>query len=245
MLLNNYISWANHALNESLEAKSYLNNRGVSVDIANVYDLGFSIGDYRPSPVLDKNHSDACESKDTKCDTCRFIEWIDRSTKSPKIVLPLTSYSGSVLGVQTRNIKEKIYDTFLLNRRPECYYFGLSNAIQKIWSRKYTILVEGPFDCLVLAKFTDHPVLSITTNSTNENQTRFLNRFINTAYIFLDQDKAGRDGTLNIINKTQGLNHVKLELPSRYGCKDVNDLWKKLGDDDFRRIISQILSHVI
>lgn len=244
MDLNHFIYWAKENLLNSGEAKSYLSGRGVSEEISLRFDVGFINADYEPSPSLDKYHSDACESEN-KCDTCRFLKWSSNSRVKDRIVLPLSTYSGSFVGFQTRSIYEKTYDTFLVTKRPEAYFFGLSPNIQKIWVRDHVILVEGPFDCLVLQRFTDHPVLAITTNSTNEMQSRFLRRYVNNLYLFLDRDTAGRDGGTSIMRKTPELSHAKLEIPLKYQCKDVNDMWKKLGDKNFGAEIEKILSRVI
>lgn len=245
MHIESLIDWSANKLLGSIEAQSYLSKRGVPLEIANRLNIGFIDSSYIPSQSDDRNHSDKCESAQNRCDTCRFLSWSQNDRLLGRVVLPLTSYSGASLGIQTRSIKEKTYDTFLLSHRPESYFFGLRDSIQKIWTRKYVVLVEGPFDCMILKRFVDHPVIAITTNATNENQSRFLNRYVDRVYTLLDNDKAGRDGFISIRNKTPSLEHIRLEISPRFDVKDVNDLWVKLGDERFSKEISSVFSHVM
>lgn len=253
-LVNNFVEWASSCLLDSEEGISYLTNRGSSKDQWMKHSIGFVGGDYDPDPSLDPSHNHNCSEIDKKhlwCDTCRFRYWSTlreededgRKTQTVgrrilnSVVYPLTSYSGSLVGFQTRSIREKSFDTFLCTRRPEGFFFGTASSVHNIWTTGEVILVEGPSDQLIMERFLNTNVLAITTNSPNINQYKFLLRFTKRVYLCLDLDKAGREGTKNIINKYGS----KLDLIDvQYGhqlhrAKDPNDLWKILGDDKFKK----------
>ena len=253
--LNGFIQWANEQLLVNDLGSSYLLARGSNPDQWRKYSIGFVPGIYDPSPEADRYHSDVCGSDDKAhwCETCKFLKWSTIWSKSEdkyvvgsrmlnSVVYPITSYSGSFIGFQIRSVVEKSYDTFVYSRRPEAFFFGAGPNIDKIWSRKSVCLVEGPSDLLTLERFTNHGVLSLNTNNANESQLRFLNRFCQKVYLFLDQDQAGRDGAISIKSKLNSDIDVRIMDYKMNGCnaKDLNDLWKQIGDVKLKRYIDSL-----
>lgn len=256
MNVDRFIEWAHSSLLDSEEAQEYLSGRGVSPDQWDRHNLGFVGGLYQPDPKDDAKHNEICGDRDQKnlwCDTCRYISWSSKwvkenpneedSRKIPvvggritnSIVLPLTTYSGTNVGFQVRSISEKSYDTFCLSKRPEGYFFGLGSSIHSIWSKRSVILVEGPFDHLIMDRLVSNSVVAITTSSPGKSQVNFIRRFADVVYCCLDNDKAGRDGFQSISRYLGGKNIIKLEFPSlKPGDKDVGDFWRRVGDDKFR-----------
>lgn len=247
--LNNLVDWAHDSLLENENAIEYLRSRGSSEVQWRRHLIGFISGLFEPDSSLDKNHGDPCFDSDDKklwCDTCKFKKWSSLWSDEEKrnvvggrildsILYPLTSYSGQIVGVQIRAIKEKRYDTFMRSYRPESYFFGLKPNVDKIWSRGSVILVEGPSDLLSLERFTDIPVLALTTNSTNDAQTRFLKMFAKNVMLCLDTDKAGKEGSHKILDKLGNSLSVSILDYSKPGikAKDINELWQMLGDEKF------------
>lgn len=254
-LLEDFLTWASACLHGSDEGRSYLLGRGVSDDQCVKHRLGFIGGQYVPDVSSDPGHNDSCGDLDLKsswCDSCRFLRWSTkwerREEGAPKeplpglrligsVVFPLTTYSGSVVGVQTRSIVEKDYDTFLLKRRPEGYFFGTSVSISSIWSTKEAWAVEGPHDHLLLERLVAPNVLAVTTSAPGKDQTRFFRRFVDRLNLCFDEDAAGRRGT----NSFFEYNSSRISLRDvRYPCrkpkeKDLGDFWKRVGDDAFRQ----------
>lgn len=256
MKLDRFIEWAQQALLSSEEAQEYLLSRGVSRDQWSRHNIGFTGGCFVPDPKEDARHNEKCGDRDLKrlwCDTCRYLWWSTKwiredendlnSRKVPlyggrienSIVLPLTSYAGHNVGIQTRSIIEKQYDTYALSRRPEGYFFGSGVCIHTIWSRRSVVLVEGPFDHLIFERLVVPNVLSLTTNSPGSSQINLIRRFANVVFCCLDNDKAGRDGFQSISDYLSDLTVIKIPYPSlRPGDKDIGDFWRRVGDDKFR-----------
>ena len=257
--INQFISWSHGQLFDSDQAQEFLLRRGSSENQWRHHSIGYIGEIFHPLPESDSGHTELCEDEEKKlnwCETCRFNHWSsgwDDKTGARligsrilnSVVYPLTSYSGSCIGFQIRSLGEKKYDTFVQKKRPEASFFGTAFHISKIWSRNVVFLVEGPSDLLTLERFTDYPVLALTTNSTNENQTRFLSRFVDRVVLFLDLDKAGREGCENIKNKLPDkiINVVDYKYPN-IALKDVNDLWCHLKDEKFSKHVQGLVSRL-
>jgi DNA primase len=254
--VSGFLEWAHQCLLSSDEAQEYLLTRGVSKDQWARHNLGFTAGCFVPEAKSDPRHNENCGNHDLRsawCDTCRYLSWSakwvreDEGSESSKkiplwgarvensVVLPLTSYSGTQIGFQTRSIIEKQYDTYALSRRPEGYFFGMASAIHTIWSRRSIVVVEGPFDHLIMERLVCPNVVSLTTNAPGKSQANFIRRFVDTVYCCLDNDKAGKDGFASLRRYLPEKHFIKLEYPClRPGDKDVGDFWKRVGDVKFK-----------
>jgi 5S rRNA maturation endonuclease (ribonuclease M5) len=260
--IDSFVDWAHFGLLQIEEAQSYLLSRGVSSSQWTKHKLGYVISSYSPDPSLDLGHSSNCLKQDKKlwCDSCRFIRWSsvwegeEGSFKTQfigkkiigSVVFPLTSYSGRVTGFQTRSILEKKFDSFSILRRPDGYFFGIAPNMTSIWSRKKVFVVEGPFDQLVFERLVNPNVIGLTTNVPNSIQTRFFHRFVNWIGLFLDMDKAGRDGVLSFRHKLpdifiQDFKISGLKKSNGDRCKDLNEAWVSLGDQRFTKYLSELI----
>lgn len=256
MFLDSFLEWSSGCLGDSDEGRSYLLGRGVSDDQIARHRIGYAGGDYVPEIARDPEHGVACGDLDRKrewCDSCRFLRWSTRWEKESEddqqktplpgrklngcVVFPLTSYSGSLVGIQIRSLAEKEYDTFLLKRRPEGYFFGTSTAVSSIWARKEVFLVEGAPDHLILERLVAPNVLALTTSAPSFDQVRFVRRFASSVNMCLDMDKAGRDGFAAFHERNSSRMNVRdVRYPyHKPKEKDLGDFWKRVGDDAFRQ----------
>ena len=263
-VVDSFVEWAHVELDQSEEAKGYLLGRGVSPDQWGRHRIGYVSSCYHPDSSIDPGHSLICSDRKSVhkwCDSCRFTRWSSLwesdDENSPRtqfvgkriigcIVMPLTSYSGLTVGFQVRSIREKQFDSFALTRRPEGYFFGVAPNMDAIWSRKEAFAVEGPFDQLVFERLVAPNVIGLTTNTPNAAQTRFFRRFVNSVGLFLDMDKAGRDGVEVFYEKMDGgpaVQDFKIEVKKPAGgkCKDANEAWSALGDKRFAQHFLQTI----
>ena len=160
--------------------------------------------------------------------------------------MPLTSYSGALVGFQTRSIIGKEFDSFSLERRPEGHLFGVAPNMDAIWAAKKVFAVEGPFDQLVFERLVFPNVVGLTTNTPNIHQVKFFRRFVNDVVFLLDMDKAGRDGAESARTKLEGgpsVRSIKFDVRKSNGekCKDTNDAWKTLGDKRFAKHFTELI----
>jgi len=258
-----FLEWANYSLFENDEALEYILGRGVSKDQCRQHKLGFVPECFETSSIKDPNHShEICRDKFKNylwCDSCRFIRWsslYDGEGNSQEykigkriighIVLPLTDYSGSCIGFQVRSLTNKSYDTFVIRRRPFGYFFGTSVSIHSIWAKKSVILTEGAFDQLLMERLIAPNVLALTTSTVGRTQAKFLHRFVNTIYWCADLDNAGRKGLKSLIHfhgneiDIRDVKYPKIRKPGGV-CKDPGEIWKKVGDQEFRSIFANLI----
>lgn len=257
--VDHFLDWAHRGLLESDEGQAYLHSRGASRGQWERHRLGFTVGDFFADPSRDDGHSDACadrEQRSLRCDSCKYNRWStlwdERKDDSPRVVhvgrrilgsvvLPLTNYAGMAVGFQVRSIKEKSYDTFVVKRHPEGYFFGVGPNMEAIWRSSEIWLVEGPLDALVFERLTASNVVALATNAVGPAQARFLRRFVRRVNLLLDLDDAGRKGVRSFLhNLGQHFDVRDVRCPVPYGMtvkevKDPGDLWRVSGDDGFRK----------
>src|SRR5271163_4920042 len=140
MNVDDFLGWANRNLKSSEKARDYLQGRGISEAQMEAHNLGYVAGDYDVDSSRDLGHGEQCLDKERKhlwCDSCHFRSWSstwEGEEGAPKercpgrrihdsVVFPLTSYSGTHVGFQIRHLDRKEYDTFVLRRRPEGFFF--------------------------------------------------------------------------------------------------------------------------
>lgn len=252
-LLESFVSWAHDCLGYSDEADRYLTGRGVLDPQRKRHRLGWIPDDYVVEPSRDPEHGEDCldwEKKPLWCDTCRFRMWSTKWVESEEggrkqglvgrkivgsIVLPLTSYSGQLVGIQTRSIQDKVYDTFVLKRRPEAYFFGTAAAMDSIWATGECTFVEGSFDHLTFERLVRPNVLAIATSAPGKLQTKFMRRFLKRAYFCFDEDAAGRTGTHNfVVRSDASIDIVDVRYPRlKEDGSDLHDFWRRVGDAKF------------
>lgn len=255
MFVQEFVDWAHLQLQDSEEAQAYLRGRGVSKEQWARHKLGFVGGEFDVDPASYPGHGEDCKNWEKKhlwCDACHYRSWssvweapaegerkvqhVGRRIKGG-VVFPLTSYSGQTVGFQIRSLERKEYDTFALKRRPEGYFFGIGPNMESIWSSREIVLVEGPPDQLVIERLVRPDVVALTTAGAGTLQVRFLRRFVKRIYLCLDLDKAGRTGIASFIQQHgSGFDIVDVKYPRLHEKdKDPGDLWKRVGDQSFRR----------
>jgi len=241
--LTDFVQWSKQQLLESADGLEYLQGRGASKSQLHQHDVGFVTSPWVPDLSMDVMHSDKCDDSPI-CDSCKFTRW--SSDKNgfklvDRVVYPITTYSGRIVGVQTRSIKEKLYDTFMLSRRSEGQFFMAASAFPSVFSMKLVAIAEGPSDALVVERILGIPTLSVLTNSLNLNQSKAILRFADSIVCVLDEDAAGRDGVKRIVRDFGRLKQVVDVRYKDHGAKDPADLWLKHGDPKCKKILQDSL----
>lgn len=183
--LDAVIDGAREDLPACQQAVDYLASRGVSLDTAQRYGVGYA------SPTRTTVGSEA------------WVKWANRNY-AHRLVFPLRSTLGQAIGLQTRSLAEKEYQLFYAQPSDlHPFVFGLDVALPAIWARGHVVLVEGVFDALALAPYTDC-VLAALRAKPSRGLTTFLRRYARSVTIMLDMDEPGRDGAFRMLNDQQG-----------------------------------------
>lgn len=262
MFIDEILDWAHGSLLQDEAAQSYLLSRGMSRDQWARHRIGYIPSAYEVDSRRDPSHKDGtCGERDKKhlwCDSCRFRAWSSRWDEPEgggrrvqavghrivgTVVFPLTTYAGNAVGMQTRSISEKVYDTFAVSRRPEGYFFGIGPNMHSIWAGKEVALCEGAADQQVIERLVMPNVVALTTAVASQTQVRFLKRFVKRVYLFNDLDGPGRKAARQFIEH-HGLDFDVRDVRYprvREKDKDPGDLWKSVGDDQFARLMKRAI----
>ena len=118
------------------------------------------------------------------------------------------------------------------------HLFGLAQAKEAILQTKTAIVVEGYFDCVVLADAGISNVVSPLGTALTEEQARLLKRYAETIILAFDPDAAGEQATLRSIDLLveSGL-HVRVaRLPAGV---DPDECLRALGRERFQRLLDE------
>lgn len=258
--LDSFVIWASANLEHDSDTREYISGRGVSAEVSSRMMLGSVTSDFLVDPSDDPNHDPkGCKDRHSRCDSCRFDAWShiwepDSPAKFKlldSVVMPLTTYSGQIVGIQVRHTKEKVFDTFVLKKRPEAYFFGVGPNLDAIFTQKTVFITEAPFDCMTLQSCGFAPSISICTNSVSLEQSKTILRFCDRVYTCLDSDAAGRSGAKEFYNRfSDKLNISNVIIPETFKVrdgdshrvvKDFNELQKHFGNDAVKKVIGEQL----
>ncbi len=148
-----------------------------------------------------------------------------------RVLVPLRDENGKLSGATGRSIlpKEEIKRLEIPKWKhyPNSYtgntLFNLHNAIRESRAKDGSIiLVEGPSDTMMLHQHGFKNVSSCLGNSITPSKKGLILRNFMTAYIFLDPDKGGEEGTKDVIKKLSG--YMTLFSVTAPEGKDPSDL---------------------
>jgi DNA primase len=194
-------------LNESQEGKTiyrpYLNERGIQQSTIDKLHIGLSgIGRTDLMQEAIKNGYTVHQLYDSglvkKIDEAgTVIESNLRDTFIERIVFPIYSISGKVLGFGGRVIKKDTKapkylnspETIVYEKRKELY--GLSHAKNEIRKLDCTYIVEGYMDVASLGQSGIDNVVAASGTSFTEEQTKTIRRFTENVVLLSDGDVAG------------------------------------------------------
>lgn len=154
-----------------------------------------------------------------------------------KIVMPLRSPSGRLLGFESRSVGKKDYDQYLLpESRWNPLWIGMPQAMDAVWHGRDLIVVEGAFDLFAMLHVAgDRGVVGSGTAHLSWKQTEFLRRWATgRVMIAYDRDDAGRKGTKDALSVLPRLGVQCSELPYGRAGDDPGAIWDRGGRDALR-----------
>jgi DNA primase len=123
--------------------------------------------------------------------------------------------------------------------RDESVYFGLGQAIPKMWETETVFMVEGAFDVFPVQRVFENTFAALTLG-TSEALARLVRRFVRQVWLVYDNDRDGRQACLDFQKDYGDTLDVRILTPPRVRLaenkytKDPNELWEVWGDDRFR-----------
>ena len=216
---------------------SYFKERALRDEIIKKFHLGYSpekknaFTEY----ALDKGYSkEILEKSGLSIFPENSPNGVDRFRE--RVIFPIHSFSGRVLGFGARILKNNVKTAKYLNSpETEIYHksnvlYGLNQSKQSISKNNLCLLVEGYMDVIAVnqAGFTN-AVATLGTALTGE-QAVLMKRYADEVIICYDADEAGQKATARAIPilRNSGLNVKVLTIPSG---KDPDEFIKSKGND--------------
>ncbi|PIQ83775.1 MAG: DNA primase [Candidatus Omnitrophica bacterium CG11_big_fil_rev_8_21_14_0_20_63_9] len=207
-------------------ARAYLQQRGVSSDTAKRFRLGLSSTGWRGLVTAAK----ATQVSPEQLEAAGLVVpgksgHYDRFRN--RLMFPIQDVRGRVIGFGGRSLDAQ--EPKYLNSPETAVYskgrhvFGLPQAREAIAAAKTVVLVEGYFDCVVLADAGIRHVISPLGTALTTEQARLLKRYAETVILAFDADAAGEAATLRGIDLVveAGLQVRIAQLPKGVDPDDV------------------------
>ncbi len=180
-------------------ARAYVAQRGVSEAARKAFRLGFA-------PAGWERLVTAATGRGISLDQLAAAGLVVQGRSSPydrfrqRLIFPITDVRGRVVGFGGRSLDGQ--EPKYLNSPETAVYskgrqlFGLAQAKEALDAAKVAVVVEGYFDCVVLASTgLTHVVSPLGTALTHE-QARLLKRYVDEVVLAFDADAAGEAATL-------------------------------------------------
>lgn len=226
--LNDIVDEGQDQIKSSDKALSYLNDRGVTSQQIDAFSIGYIPSD--TSFTIENDSYDASKFKS------RFS---GIAGLKGKLVLPVRDPVGNIVGIHLRSPSHEKKDYmkyYLWRSKATARFFGIKQALPRIWETETVYLCEGLFDLFPLQRIHPNTVCTLTAKLSSR-QLKFLKRFTREIYIVFDQDEQGDKFYESF---TQYHSH-EFEKIGRleYKGKDISECWSMLGEDDFQSLIRE------
>lgn len=184
------------SLHKNEEALEYLRSRGISANTVKRFGLGFSPSTEALVKLLSSENllEDYLKTKN-------LIKVSENNYKDlflRRVIVPIRSPSGRVIGFGGRRIKEDSSPKYINSPESEVFkkrknLFGLFEARDYIKEEGFAVLVEGYFDVLKLfSEGIKNAVAPLGTALTQE-QADLLSKYTKKVYLLFDGDSAGQN----------------------------------------------------
>ena len=212
-------TWLENACEASTltpEARDYLMGRGATPAVIESWGLKVFDCPLEPCPKgsLHEHHGE-------------FFERYEG-----KVVYPLRSARGTLLGFESRSLDRKDYDQFLLPAsRWNPVWIGMPQGMPPLWRGEDVIVVEGGFDVFALQHVAGpRAVLGTSTAHLSWKHVEFLRRWASgRVHMAYDMDDAGHKGAREAVKNLERRGVQCSEL--RYGKTgdDPGAIWDRGG----------------
>lgn len=235
---------------EGREALSYLITRGLTLEFIKRFRLGLApkaMGLFRKF-MHENNFSDDILVESgllTKTDEGKLREFFNE-----RITFPIHHASGAIIGFSARKIKESVFGGKYVNTRETPVFkksrtlFGLNYSRKRIAKERRVIIVEGQIDALRLIDGGFDLTVAAQGTAFGEGHLEELMRLgVQTAYLVLDGDKAGKEAACKIgeLFLKEGLEARVVVLPEK---EDPDSFLKNKGFEAFEELLKGAIEYI-
>ena len=232
-------------LKETDEGKSiglsYFKERGFSEKIINTFQLGYCKDEW--TSFTDQAIKDSYKIEFLEKSGLTIVKEDKKFDRfKGRVIFPILSMSGRVLGFGGRTLKSsKSTAKYLNSPESKIYYkskilYGLYHAKQEIAKQDNCFLVEGYTDVMRMYERGIHNVVSSSGTALSSDQIRLVNRLTNNITVVFDGDSAGLNAAFRGIDiiLEQGMNVKICNLPEG---EDPDSFAKKHSEVALRKYL--------
>ena len=236
--VNKYFK-ANLLSNEGVKAIKYLEDRKISKDIINEFNIGLSTSN-KLSNILSKKYS---YDELVKLDICKDINGRYYDTFQDRIIFPIIDENNNVIAFSGRKYTNEDLNNNTLPKysntketdifkKSEVFY-NINNAINEIKKKREIVITEGFMDTIRMSSIGYKNVVAIMGTAFTEKHLLKIKKWKCKVILNLDQDDAGVKGTIEA-GETLLKNNIDTEVIVFDDYKDSDEFIKNKGSDSFK-----------
>ena len=224
------------------KAKDYLDSRGVSDEIAEMFGLGYSPDDglwlrkFLESKNYSKEFLDNSGLFSKKNSNYSFFR--------NRLMFPIWDRNGKVVAFSARLLDGEgpkyINSSDLVTYKKGETLYAFHLAKKAIREKKACILCEGNMDVIAYHSAGITNAVAPMGTSLTEEQLRLINSFADTLILSLDTDEAGQKATWKdiLMGRKQGLT---VKVISLEGGKDPDEVLQKYGKETLTNCVNRAI----
>lgn len=236
--VNKYFK-ANLLSNEGIKAIKYLEDRKISKDIINEFNIGLSTSN-KLSNILSKKYS---YDELVKLDICKDINGRYYDTFQDRIIFPIIDENNNVIAFSGRKYTNEDLNNNTLPKysntketdifkKSEVFY-NINNAINEIKKKREIVITEGFMDTIRMSSIGYKNVVAIMGTAFTEKHFEKIKKWKCKVILNLDQDDAGVKGTIEA-GETLLKNNIDTEVIVFDDYKDSDEFIKNKGSEAFK-----------
>lgn len=236
--VNKYFK-ANLLSNEGIKAIKYLEDRKISKDIINEFNIGLSTSN-KLSNILSKKYS---YDELVKLDICKDINGRYYDTFQDRIIFPIIDENNNVIAFSGRKYTNEDLNNNTLPKysntketdifkKSEAFY-NINNAINEIKKKREIVITEGFMDTIRMSSIGYKNVVAIMGTAFTEKHLEKIKKWKCKVVLNLDQDDAGVKGTIEA-GETLLKNNIDTEVIVFDDYKDSDEFIKNKGSEAFK-----------
>lgn len=222
-------------------AREYLAKRGISMQTATIFGMGYSLGRNQLVAYLaSKGYSKENMQEAGLVDTTQSGSVVD--TMAGRLIVPIinnikqvVAFGGRVLDDSKPKYKNT-RDTVLFNKSREIFGQHSVKRLKLETAVKELIVVEGYMDVISLFQSGVKNAIASMGTSLTQDQAKLIKRYVDKVVICYDGDSAGQNATMRGLDilYNHGLDVRVVSLPDNL---DPDEYVRKFGKDAYLKML--------
>jgi len=232
---------ANLISDSGKSAREYLAKRGISMQTATIFGMGYSIGRNQLVAYLNsKGYTKEQMQEAGLVDINSFGSAVD--TMAGRLMVPIINNLKQVVAFGGRVLDDSLpkykntRDTILFNKSKEIFGQHSVKRLKLETNVTELIMVEGYMDVISLYQSGIKNAIASMGTSLTQEQAKLVGRYVNKVIICYDGDGAGQKATMRGLDilYNQGLDVRVVSLPDNL---DPDEYVRKYGKDSYLKLL--------